>query len=104
MSVSSLQNRVNCLRRKMALPYAHLVFQRMCCDFCIEWARAKADKRPTPSPQSFGLRVAGAGFQLPTFTAVFHYLEKCASSGQDPLPERLLRALFPNFEYRPDVE
>ena len=103
MSLSYLQNRVNCLQRKMALPYAHLMFQQMCTDFCLEWARAQAEKRPTPSPQSFAIRVADAGFPLPTFSAVVRYLEKCRTSGEGPLPEDLLNALFPNFEYRPDV-
>lgn len=104
MSISSLQNRVNCLRRKMALPYAHLVLQNLCCDFCIDWATAKADKRPTPSAQSFALRIAGAGFHLPTFSAVVRYLDSCDSSGEGPLPEHLLSNLFPNLEYRPDVD
>ena len=103
MTLSSLQGQVRRLRRQMALPYAHLIFQQMCIDLCLEWARAQSEKRPTPDPQSFVFRVVDAGFPLPTFTAVFRYLKKCQDSGEGPLPEDLLSALFPSFEYRPDV-
>ena len=68
MNISSLRARIRSLRRRLALPYAQLMVQRAAGDLCTQWACARADKRPTPSPQAFVRRVAAAGFLLPTFS------------------------------------
>ncbi len=103
MTLSSLRARVRSLRRRLALPDAQLMVQRVAGDLCTQWACARADKRPTPSPQAFVRRVAGAGFLLPTFSVAVRYLERCASLCQEPSPERLLRALLPWAAYHPGV-
>ena len=103
MNINSLRARVRSLRRRMALPYAHLMVQRMADDLCTQWACALADKRPTPSPQAFARGVAKAGFPLPTFTGTVRYLERCASHRQEPSPALLLRTLLPWSAYHPDV-
>ena len=103
MTLSSLRARIRSLRRRLALPYAQLMVQRAAGDLCTQWARAQADKRPTPSPQGFIRRVAAAGFLLPTFSVAVRYLERCASLCQEPSPERLLRALLPWAAYHPGV-
>ena len=53
MNLSSLQARVRSLRRKLALPYAQLMVQRMADNLCSEWSRAQVENQPTPSPQAF---------------------------------------------------
>ena len=103
MNLSSLRARVRSLRRRMARPYAQLMVQRMSYDHCIQWVRAQAEKRPTPSPQAFVRRVARAGFRLPTFTGAVRYLERCASRRQEPRPPLLLRALLPWAYWHPGV-
>ena len=95
MNVSSLQARVLSLRRKLALPYAQLMVQRMADNLCSEWSRAQAENRPTPSPQAFVCQVAKTGFRLPTFTGAVHYLERCALLQQEPSPPLLLCVLLP---------
>ena len=98
MSISSFQARVRSLRRKMALPYAQLMIQlmiRMSDEICDQWANARGLKRPLPCPREFVRKVAKSGFFLSTFTGAVHYLERCNSSQEQPLPERLLRLLLP---------
>ncbi len=103
MNLSSLQARVRSLRRRLALPYAQLMLQRMADDLCTQWSRAQAEKRPTPSPQAFVVRVAKAGFYLSTFTGAARYLERCAALRQEAIPSRLLRALLPWAAYHPGL-
>ncbi len=103
MNLSSLRARVRSLRRRMARPYAQLMIQRMSYDHCVQWVRAQAEKRPTPSPQAFVRRVAKAGFRLPTFTGTVRYLERCTSLRQEPSPPLLLRALLPWAAYHPGI-
>ena len=95
MNISALQSRVRALRRQLALPGARLILQRMADDLCLEWSCAQADGRPLPDPHAFILRTAKAGFRLPSFTAVFRYLERCRAENQPPDPQRLLRTLLP---------
>ena len=103
MTIASLRARVRSLRRKLALPYAHLMLQCTSDDLCTQWARAQADKQPTPSPWAFVRRVAASGFLLHTFGGVVRYLERCASLREEPSPPVLLRALLPWAEYNPKV-
>ena len=50
MNISSLQSRVRTLRRKMALPYAQLIIQRMTDEICDQWACANGLNAPFPAP------------------------------------------------------
>ncbi len=58
MNVSSLHARVRSLRRRLALPYAQLMVQRMAGDLCSEWSCAQVENRPRPDPQAFVCRVS----------------------------------------------
>ena len=99
MTLSSLRARIRTLRRKLARPYAQVIVQPMADDFCDEWARAQAERVPTPSAQSFVRRVADAGLRLKTFTAAAIYIERCAEERRQPYPSSLLRALLPWATY-----
>ena len=99
MNLSSLQARVRSLRRKLGLPYAQLMVQRMADNLCSEWSRVQAENQPTPSPRAFVRQVAKAGFRLPTFTGTVRYLQRCALRRQEPTPPLLLRALLPWAQY-----
>ena len=103
MNLSCLRARVRSLRRKLALPYAELMLRRASYQFCVQWACAQADRRPTPSPQAFVRQVARTGFRLPTFPRAVQYLESCASLRRGPLPHLLLRALLPWAVHHPGV-
>ena len=95
MNLSSLQSRVRALRRKLALYRAQLVLQHLADELCLQWASAHAGRQPLPDPHAFILRTANAGFRLPSFTAVFRYLERCRAENQPPTPQCLLRTLLP---------
>lgn len=99
MNLSSLQARVRSLRRKMALPYAQLMIQRMSDEICDQWANARGLKRTLPCPREFVRKVAKSGFFLPTYTGAVRYLERCNSSREQPLPWRLLPILLPWASY-----
>ena len=95
MNISALQSRVRALRRKLALPRARLVVQRMADELCLQWTSAQAGRQPLPDSHAFILRTANAGFRLPSFTAVFRYLERCRAENQPPNPQCLPRTLLP---------
>ena len=91
----ALRSRVNALRRKMALELAVVRLRRLAQEYCLQWTVALADRRPAPESHPFILRVADAGFRLPTFMAAHNYLNRCLR--QDTLPDcdGLLRSLLP---------
>lgn len=99
MNISSLQSRVRSLRRKMALPYAQLMIQRMTEEICDQWACANVLKRSLPSPREFVRKVADSGFLLGTFTSAVRYLEHCNNHRKQPFPDHLLRLLLPWAPY-----
>ena len=110
MSLRRLRNRVNALRRKLALPLAVIRLRPLAEEFCHEWAQARADfgshkapsKQMPPSftsvetgPLSLIRRVASHGFRLTTFMDLHRYLERCRTA--DALPEfhEIIRCLLP---------
>ena len=110
MSLRQLRNRVNALRRKLALPLAVIRLRPLAEEFCHEWAQASADfgshkapsKQMPPSftsvetgPLSLIRRVASHGFRLTTFMDLHLYLERCRTA--DALPEfhEIIRCLLP---------
>lgn len=99
MNISSLQARVRSLRRKMALPYAQLMIQRMSEDICHQWAAARGLEQTLPCPREFVRKVAKSGFFLSTYTGAVRYLEECNSRQEHPLPWRLLPILLPWASY-----
>ena len=86
---------IDSLRRRMVLARAQSILQRMSNDYCSEWHFALLDGRPLPSTHEFILRVAAAGFRLPSFTSVSKYLERCRENDTEPDPKALLKTLLP---------
>ncbi len=95
MNIDALRSRVRALQRKLALPRAQLVLQRMADELCQEWSCAQAEAQLIPHPQAFVRHVAKAGFRLPSFSAVVRYLERCRSETRLPDSLHLLRTLLP---------
>ncbi len=110
MSLRQLRNRVNALKRKLALPLVVIRLRPLAEEFCYEWAQARADfgrhkapskQMPQPftsvetGPLSLIRRVAGHGFRLTTFMDLHRYLERCRAV--DALPEchKIIRCLLP---------
>lgn len=95
MNIDALRSRVRALQRKLALPRAQLILQRMADELCQQWSCAQVEGQPLPHPQAFVLQVAKAGFRLPSFLAVVRYLERCRSETRLPDSLHLLRTLLP---------
>ena len=110
MSLRQLRNRVDALKRKLAVPLAVVRLRPLADEFCREWAQARANfgspnapSKPMLSPGAsvetetlpFIRRIAGHGFRLPTFIGLHKYLEHCRAA--DTLPEcyEIIRRLLP---------
>ena len=93
--MNGLRARVNALRRKMALELAAVRLRRLADEFSIQWTVARANRQPPLESHPFILRVADAGFRLPSFMAVHKYLKGCRRQGAVPDGEKLLRSLLP---------
>ena len=104
MNISSLQSRVRTLRRKMALPYAQLMIQRMTRRNLRPVGQRQGLKQALPSPQEFVRKVVKAGFRLPTFTGAVLYLEACNKRQNQPFPDYLLSLLLPWASYSGAVD
>ena len=102
MSLSQLRNRVNALKRKLAVPLAVIRLRPLAEEFCREWAQARADSgspkapsKPTPPPGAFIRRIAGHGFRLTTFMDLHRYLERCRAADNLPECHEIIRRLLP---------
>ena len=91
----SIRSRINALERKMACALAQVKLERQSNELCEEWSCAQIEQQPLPDPHAFIQKVVKAGFQLPTFTAVFRYLNRCLAEKEVPDPQRLLKNLLP---------
>ena len=94
-TLSALRARVRALQRKLARELALLRLRRLAEEHCLQSSVSQADRQPPPEPHAFILRVASAGFRLPTFMAVHKYLERCRANNSLPDREDLVRALIP---------
>ena len=94
-TLSSLRARVRALQRKLAPQLALLRLRRLAEEHCLQSSVARADRQPPPESHAFILRVASAGFRLPSFMAVHKYLERCRANNSLPDREDLLHALTP---------
>ncbi len=65
--MKDLRNRVNALRRKMALPLAVVRLRPVAEEFCLQWTAALSCGQPAPQSHPLISRVVGQGFRLPTF-------------------------------------
>ena len=93
--MKDLRNRVNALRRKMALPLAVVRLRPVAEEFCLQWTAALACGQPAPQSHPLIGRVVGQGFRLPTFLALHNYLDRCRSRNTLPDCDELLRSLLP---------
>ena len=93
--MNALRARVNALRRKMALPLALLRLYRLVYQYCIDYYAALVERLAPPDGRAFIDRVVSAGYGLPTFMAVYKYLERCLSRGAEPDVDTLLHTLLP---------
>ena len=110
MSLSQLRNRVNALKRKLAVPLAVVRLRPLAEEYCRECAQARADSsnpkapsKPTPPPGvsvetgtlPFIRRIAAHGFRLPTFMDLHRYLERCRAVDSLPESHEIIRRLLP---------
>ena len=51
--LSQIRSRINALRRKMALEISVVRLQLVADDFCSQWDRARAERRPAPDRFAF---------------------------------------------------
>ena len=94
-TLSSLRARVRAVQRKLAPQLALLRLRRLAEELCLQSVAARADRQPPPESHAFIRRVASAGFRLPTFMAVYKYLERCRANNSFPDREDLLHVLIP---------
>ena len=110
MSLRQLRNRVDALKRKLAVPLAVVRLRPLAEEFCREWAQARANfggpeapskQKPPPltSAQTGALpfisQFAGQGFRLPTFMDLHKYLERCRAADDLPECHEIIRRLLP---------
>ncbi len=75
----------------MAQALVQVNLDRQAHAFCGEWTCAQIKQKPLPA---FMPKVVKAGFPLPSFTAVFRYLNRCLADMEVPAVQRLLRSLL----------
>ena len=110
MSLRQLRNRVDALKRKLAVPLAVVRLRPLAEEFCRECAQAranfgspKAPSKPMPPPGAsvetgtlpFIRRIAGHGFRLTTFMDLHRYLERCRAADNLPECHEIIRRLLP---------
>ena len=93
--MNDIRNRVNALRRKMALPLAVVRLRPLLQELCRQWAIALSRRQPAPQYHPFVSRIVRAGFRLPTFMPLHNLLNR--HRGRNTLPDcdELLRCLLP---------
>ena len=94
-NLRSIRSRINALERKMARALAQVKLERQSNELCEEWSCVQIGQQSLPDPHAFIQKVVKAGFHLPTFTAVFRYLNRCLAEKEVPDTQRLLKTLLP---------
>ena len=93
--LSYIRSRINALRRKMALEISVVRLEPVADDFCFQWERASAERKPAPDILAFIRKVAATGYWLPTSVAAQKYLEQCLAEKIVPRVQHLLGVLLP---------
>ena len=93
--LSQIRSRINALRRKMALEISVVRLEPVADDFCFQWERASAERKPAPDILAFIRKIGATGYWLPTFVAAHKYLEECLAEKIVPRVQHLMAALLP---------
>ena len=79
----------------MAQALVQVNLERQADHLCREWTCAQIKQKLLPDLHAFMPKAVKAGFPLPSFTAVFRYLNYCLADMEVPAVQRLLRSLLP---------
>ena len=90
MTLSEIRRRIYALMRRFARELAILKLRRIAESVSDEW-----DPAEPPEPATVIGRVVNAGFHLPTFMALRHYLDNIRRRQDVPDPEEIVLALLP---------
>ena len=96
LTLSQVRNRVNALKRKLALELQILRLHRIAEDFSLRWVCAVGDHEPLPETHPFILLIADNGFRFHTFMDLHRYLERCRDTGDTPDCWGIIRSLYAN--------
>ena len=90
MTLSQIRRRVDVLKRRFAREIAILELRQIAESVSDEW-----DPSEPPEPGHVITRIANAGFLLPTFTRLSHYLKDVRRQQDVPDAEEIVLALLP---------
>ena len=90
MTISQIRRRINALKRKFARELAIIKLRRIAESVADDW-----DPSEPPEPRDVIQRIAKAGFRLPTFMNLHHYLEDTRRNGEVPYPNTIVLSLLP---------
>ena len=93
--------RLDALRRRYALNIAVHRLRPIAQEYCNQWKAAVAREELPPLSQTLRRRIIAAGYRLPTFPAMQHYLLSwCYREETLPDPNWILRTLLPQAARR----
>ena len=95
MSLKSIRNQINALRRKFAFPLAVLRLRRISEEFCHDWHTALTNNKPLPEAHPFILRIGKEVMPLNTFMSLHHYLNRHRDNKATPEPLAIAVTLLP---------
>ena len=90
MTISELRRRIDALKRKLARELAIIKLRRIAEAVADEW-----DPSEPPEPADVIMRVADAGFRLPTFAKLRHYLDDIRRQEDVPESDSIVIYLLP---------
>ena len=90
MTISEIRRRISALMRKFAREVAIIKLRRIAESVSNDW-----DPDAPPEPVAVIQRVVKAGFQLPTFMRLRHYLDETRLRGDVPESEAMVINLLP---------
>ena len=96
MSLKSIRNQINTLRRKFAFPLAILRLRRISEEYCHDWHTALTNNKPVPEAHPFILKIAKEVMPLNTFMSLHHYLNRHRDQKTTPEPRAIAVTLFPH--------
>ncbi len=96
MSLKSIRNQINALRRKFAFPLAVIRLRRISEEYCHDWHAALTDGKPLPEAHPFIQRIAKEVLPLKTFMELQHYLDSHRKNKTTPTPLKIAETLLPN--------
>ena len=90
MTISEIRRRIDALMRKLARELAIIKLRRVAEAVSDDW-----NPDQPPEPADVIRRVVKAGFQLPTFMRLHHYLDVARRRGNAPDPAEIVLSLLP---------